>query len=204
MAAISSGWSRHPDYPSFDLRHGTFRRRQVGLEERGEATILVGTREPSANAVSVVLVARPIRAGEAAAPERGIDLGNDGTSRGNVPAIERPEMHSIAQPLTDEAQPWNPRMGGFRYRTLHVEMKHRFCATSAFLSQAPPSGVAPARGSIPHRTNTDKIDVDILVGRPVALKIFEERRPVRLEAVQSDSSQCVLLYSASEPFRKPM
>jgi len=29
---------RHSQYPSLDLRHGAFARRQVGLEERGEAT----------------------------------------------------------------------------------------------------------------------------------------------------------------------
>lgn len=66
--ATSFGRSSYSEDPSFDLRDGTFGRRQVGLEERGEATILVGTREPSANAVSVVLVARPTRAGEATAP----------------------------------------------------------------------------------------------------------------------------------------
>jgi hypothetical protein len=35
----------HSQYPSLDLRHGAFGRRQVGLEERGETTILVGAGE---------------------------------------------------------------------------------------------------------------------------------------------------------------
>ncbi len=41
----------------------------------------------------------------------------------NVPAIERPEMRALAPPLADEAQPRNSRMGGFCYRSLHVEME---------------------------------------------------------------------------------
>jgi hypothetical protein len=32
-------------------------------------------------------------------------------------------MHAVGQSLPNEAQPWNPGVGGFRYRSLHVEMK---------------------------------------------------------------------------------
>jgi hypothetical protein len=51
-------------------------------------------------------------------------------------------MHAVAQPLADDAQPLNPGMGGFRYRPLHVEIKHRFRAAGALLGQPPPAGVA--------------------------------------------------------------
>ena len=107
--------SRHSQYPSLDLRHCALRWRQGGLEERDETTVLVGAAEPSGDTVGIMLVARALRAGEAAAPKRGIDLGNGGTPSRNVPAVERPKMHALAQSLADEAQPRKPGMGRFRY-----------------------------------------------------------------------------------------
>jgi hypothetical protein len=65
-AVISTSLSflRHTQYPSLDLRHGAFGWRQVGFEERGEATVLVGAGETSGDAVGVMLVACAIPAGE--------------------------------------------------------------------------------------------------------------------------------------------
>ena len=66
----------------------------------------------------------------------------------NIPAVERPEMHAGAEALADEAQPGNPCMGGFRHRSLHVEVKHRFRAARALLGQTPPAGIAHTRRAV--------------------------------------------------------
>ena len=160
-----------------------------------------------------MLVLRAVRASKAAAPQRRIDLGNGGTPSRNIPAVERPEMHALAQPLADEAQPRNPGMGGFCYRSLHVEMKHRFCAAGAFLGQPPPARVARARSAVAAYALANEIDVDVLVGRPMPLEIVEERRPVGLEAmyleiaqrkreavVDADQRRCVFGQSLDKPF----
>ena len=57
-------------------------------------------------------------------------------------------MNARSEPLSDEAQPENPGMGGLRHRSLHVELKDRFRSASALLRQPPPVGVAPARSAI--------------------------------------------------------
>ena len=137
-----------------------------------------------------MLIAVAAFAGEAAAPQRRIDLGDGRTPGRNVPAVERPEMHARPEPLADEAQPGNPGMGGFRHRSLHVEMKHRFCAARALLGQAPPASIAHARRAVAECALADEIDIGvILVGRPMALEIVEERRPVGLEAMHLEIAQ---------------
>jgi len=82
-----------------------------------------------------VLVASAALVREAARPQGRIDLGNRRMPGRNVPAVERPEMHTLPELPPDEAQPRNPGMGGFRHRALHVEVKHRFCAAGALLSR---------------------------------------------------------------------
>jgi hypothetical protein len=57
---------RYSQNPSLDTRHGAFWRRQVGLEERGEATVPVGAGETSGDAVGIMVVACAIPAGEGA------------------------------------------------------------------------------------------------------------------------------------------
>ena len=47
-ALLGSFALRHSQYPSLDLRHGAFGRRQVGFEERGEATVPVGAESQAA------------------------------------------------------------------------------------------------------------------------------------------------------------
>ena len=80
---------------------------------------------------------------EAAAPKRRIDLGDGRAPGRNVPTVERPEMGTRSEPLADEAQPGNAGMGGFRHRSLHVEMKDRFRAAGALLGQAAASERCP-------------------------------------------------------------
>jgi hypothetical protein len=85
--------------------------------------------------------------------------------------------------LPDEAQPGNPGMGGLRHRSLHVELKDRFRSASALLCQPPPARIAHARRTIPYGAVADEINVDVFVGRPMALKIVEEGRPIELQVV---------------------
>src|SRR5262249_23967674 len=79
-----------------DLRHGPLGRRKVELQEARERAIAVGAREPGGDAEGVVLVGRAPFGREAAAPQRRIDLSNRGAVGGDVPALERPEMHTGA------------------------------------------------------------------------------------------------------------
>ena len=177
-------------YPALHLRHRALGRRQVGLQERRKATVPVGARQPGGDAEGVVLIAGAALVGEAAAPQGRIDLGDGRASGRNVPAVERPEMHARPKPLADEAQPRNPGVGGFRDRSLHIEMKHRLRAAGAFLGQPPPAGIAHARRAIAVDAVADEIDIGVvLVGRPVALEIVEERRPVGLQAMHLEIAQ---------------
>jgi hypothetical protein len=51
---------RHSQDPSLDLRHGAFGRRQAGLKESGECTVLVGAGEPVGDTVGIMLVSRAV------------------------------------------------------------------------------------------------------------------------------------------------
>ena len=79
--------------------------------------------------------------------------------RRDVPAVERPEMHVRTEPFADEPQPRHAGMGGFRYRALHIEMKHGLGATGAFLRQSPPARIARARRAVAHDNLPYKIDM---------------------------------------------
>ena len=106
--------ARNAQYPTLYLSYCALGRRQVGLEERSEATVLVGAGEPGGDAVGVMLITRPVLTSKAATPKCRIDLGYSGTPSRNVPAVERPEMHTLTELLADEAQPRNSGMRGFR------------------------------------------------------------------------------------------
>src|SRR5690554_55014 len=95
-----------------------------------------------------MLVAGSVVIGEGTRPNRGIYLGYRRPTTWDVPAIKGPEMHAGAKALADEAQPGNAGMGGFRHRSLHIEMKHRLRAACSFLGQAPPPRMAHARGAV--------------------------------------------------------
>ena len=122
-------------------------------------------------------------AGEFVAPERRIDFGDGRAPGGYVSAVERPEIHACAEPLADKAQPGDPGMAGFRHRSLHVEVIYRFRAASTLLGQPSPAGIAHARCAVAHRAVADEIDVDVFVGRPMALESVEEGRPIELQVV---------------------
>jgi hypothetical protein len=64
-------------------------------------------------------------AGEAARRQRRIDFDKCRTPGGNVPTLKAPEMNR-AEAISDEPQPRDAAVGGFRHRPLDVEMKDRF------------------------------------------------------------------------------
>ena len=98
-------------------------------------------------------------------------------------------MYALAQLPPNEAQPGNSGVSGLGHRPLHVEMKNRFGTAGPFLGQPPPAGAACARAAVSHHAVANEIDVDVLVGRPMALEIVEEGGPVRLEAVHLKIAQ---------------
>ena len=101
-------------------------------------------------------------------------------------------MHAVAQPLADEAQPGNAGMGGFRHRSLHVEMKDGFRAAGPLVGQAPPAGIAHARRAIPGDAIAHEIDMDvILVRRPMAVEIIEEGLSLGERGVIAEELQLV-------------
>ena len=57
----------------------------------------------------------------------------------NVPAIERPEVDTLAELAENEVQPGNPGIGGLGHLPLHIEMKNRLRASSLLLGQPPPA-----------------------------------------------------------------
>ncbi|MFZ0459404.1 MAG: hypothetical protein WAM17_13355, partial [Rhodoplanes sp.] len=80
-------------------------------------------------------------------------------------------------------------MGGFRHRSLHIELENGLRATGTLLGQPPPAGMAHARRAVATQAVANEIDVDILVGRPMALEIVEEGGPVGLQAMPLEVAQ---------------
>ena len=69
-------------------------------------------------------------------------------------------------------------------------MKHRFRAARALLGQPPPAGIAHARRAVARDAVANEIDIDVIfVGRPVALEIVEEARPVGQQPVRFEIAQ---------------
>ena len=60
-------------------------------------------------------------------------------------------MNPLPKPLTNEAQPGNTGMGGFRHGSLHVEVKDGFRAARVFFGQTPPAGVPMRAALLPIR-----------------------------------------------------
>src|ERR1700682_4973852 len=87
-----------------------------------------------------------------------------------APAIERPEMHGVLGMVPDVTQPRDPGVRGLCYRPLHIEMEHRFGCTCPQFRCPPPSRIAGTGGSVSATAIPNKINVDVLVGRPGALK----------------------------------
>ncbi len=205
----------HPEYPALDPCNSLLRSAERRLEERCECAIVVRTCEPGRNAVGIVLVLCSILALKAASPERRVDFGNNRASRRYVPAVEGPEVNSPPESLADQALPGKSRMRRLRDRTLHVKVKDRFRPPSALLGEAPPAAVSRACRAVAGKAIADEIHVDVVaVGRPVALKVLEKRRPVMRQLVDleiaqwegegmidADQGRNVLSQSVDEPFR---
>ena len=82
-------------------------------------------------------------------------------------------MHALAQSLADEPQPRNSGMGGFRHRSLHVEMKHRFCTAGAFLCQARPAAIASANGAITAHALTERFRLGLLLDHTAPVEVCD-------------------------------
>ena len=132
-----------------------------------------------------MLVPRAVRASEAVVPQSGIDLGNGGAPGRNVPAVERPEVHALAQPLADVAEPRNTGMSGCRDLSIYSESEYRFCGANAALDQAAPVSVPTSLGAIADGTGPHIAHPNTpFICRPMLLKIVEESGPVRIDATR--------------------
>src|ERR1700716_817026 len=80
--------------PTFHSRQVAFASRQPRAQEGREAAIAIGAREPGGDAIRIVLIGSPVLPRKTAATERRIDLGERRTPDGNLPAVERPEVHA--------------------------------------------------------------------------------------------------------------
>ena len=99
-------------------------------------------------------------------------------------------MYARAKALADQAKPGNAGMRGFGDRSLHIEMKYRFCTTRTLFSQAPPSSAARSRRAVAVDAITDEINIGVIViGRPMALEIVEERRPIGQQPMHLEIAQ---------------
>ena len=69
-------------------------------------------------------------------------------------------------------------------------MKHRFGTAGALLREQPPAGIAGARRAVAHHALAHEIDISVIIfGRPMALEIVEEGRPVGFEAMRLEIAQ---------------
>jgi len=81
-------------------------------------------------------------------------------------------------------------MGGLGHLALHIKVKDRLRAPGPLLGQTPPAGIAGPRRAFACRTVAHEIHVGvILIGRPVALEIVEEGRPVGFQTVNLEITQ---------------
>jgi hypothetical protein len=122
--------------------------------------------------------------GKPPCPERGIHLGNHGMAGGNLPAVERPEMHVVAALLPKEAQPLQAGVCGLGHRALHVEKKYGLRRRRPGFRQSQPSRIARAFAAFAADTFADEIHLSVVfVHRPMALEIVEKLRPIRGQAM---------------------
>ena len=76
------------------------------------------------------------------------------------------------------------------HRTRDVEVKDRLGSTGPDFGQTAPAGISGTGLGVAAGSVADEIDVGVvLVGRPVALKIIEEHRPVRRDGVDLEITQ---------------
>jgi hypothetical protein len=81
-------------------------------------------------------------------------------------------------------------MGGFRYGPLHIEMKNGLGTGGVDLGQSTPAGIASTRAALAASTMADEVDVDVVsIGRPMAVKIIKEGRPVERKVMDFEVAQ---------------
>ena len=68
-------------------------------------------------------------------------------------------------------------------------MEDRFGSAGALFGQPTPTRIAHSRRPVSVDAVPDEINVDILIGRPMALKIVEKRRPIVFEPVRLKIAQ---------------
>ena len=83
-----------------------------------QAAIPVRHSQPGGDAEGIVLVARATSTREAKAPEGRINFRDRRAAGRHFPSIEGPEVHARAQPLAQEPQPGDARVGGRGRSTL--------------------------------------------------------------------------------------
>ena len=103
QVAPLGGRTANTQNPSLHLRDDLFLRCQIGLQEASEAAVSVRLGKPGGDGEGIMLIAGAVGAGVGVAPERGIDLGDGGFARRNLPPVKGPEMHARAELLADEA-----------------------------------------------------------------------------------------------------
>ena len=89
--------------PAFDLCDGALVGGQVRFEIRGQIAVPVGMRQPGRDAVGIVLIVGAALPVDAATPQYRVNLSDGRASGRDIPAIEGPEVHTLSNPLTDEA-----------------------------------------------------------------------------------------------------
>ena len=112
-------------------------------------------------------------------------------ARRHHPAIERPEVRSIPDPIAEITQPRYSGMSGLSNRAGHIEMKHRLSARAHF-RYPPPARITTTSRAVSTSPIPDEIDVGVfLVCGPMPLEIIQEscpfvRQPVLLKVSQRE------------------
>ncbi len=126
----------------------------------------------------------------ARAPKSWVNLEDHRLSHWHVPAIEGPEVNSIAQRTSDMKQPRDSGMRGLSHGPLHIEMKYRFGPGRSLFRNAPPARASLSRSAVSGRAEAHEIDIGMTsIRRPVPLEIVEESGPVWQEAVDFEIAQ---------------
>ena len=86
-----------------------------------QETTLVRLGQPTGNCVGILLVGSAVLLRIPIAKDRRVDLGDDRFVLGHFPAVERPEMHFVADLLSDAPQPRDSGVRGFGDGALNIE-----------------------------------------------------------------------------------
>jgi len=98
-------------------------------------------------------------------------------------------VQSIAELSAQKQQPRQASVGGLGDLTLDVEVEDRLGRASTHLGQASPPGIAGTQRPLADIAVADEVDVDVLIGRPMPLEVFEEGWPVERQLVGLEIGQ---------------